>query len=242
MSKDQKYLIIIIGIIVILSGIFGVYAFTHKKDNNCKQIVTDAVKFKREYEEFNDKTYDNTEIKYFNVDLKTNNLFKYVNAKDAVKFLKKGTGVIYFGFPQCPWCRTLVPYLDSIGKETGVSEIKYLNIHDIRDSYEVEDKKAVIDQKGTDEYYEILSILDDYLTDYKITDEKGKEYKTNVKRLYAPTVVVVKEGKVVAFNEGTVKTQKKFVALTDEEKQELENKLTEMFTKVSSTLCTDQGC
>jgi len=242
MNKEQKYFIFLIAIIVILAGSFGVYAFTHKNDNTCKSEETDAIKFKREYEEFNDQTYENTEIKYFDVKLSSNNLFKYVTAKEAVEFLKEGTGVIYFGFPRCPWCRSLVPYLDEVGKRVGIKEIKYLNILDIRDLYVVEGKKAVIDKEGTKEYYEILELLDKYLEDYVAKDEAGKEYKTGEKRLYAPTTVVVKDGKIVGFNEGTVDSQAKFVALTDEEIEELKTTLTDMFTKVSSTMCTESAC
>jgi len=242
MNKEQKYFIVLITIIVLLASAFGVYAFTHKDDNKCKSEETDAIKFKREYETFNGKTYDNTEIEYFDVNLKSNNLFTYVTEKEAVKFLKEGTGVIYFGFPQCPWCRSLVPYLEEVGKHVGVKDIKYLNILDIRDTYTIEDKKAVVDKKGSKSYYELLELLDKYLEDYKITDESGKEYKTGVKRLYAPTTIVVKEGKIVGFNEGTVDSQEKFVALTDDEIKELKTILTDMFTKVSSTVCTDTGC
>ena len=99
----------------------------------CKTEETDAIKFKREYEEFNDKNYDNGKA-YFNVNLSNKNLFKYITEEDAVQFLKEGTGVIYFGFPQCPWCRTLVPYLEEAARLNGVEEIKYLNILHIMNS------------------------------------------------------------------------------------------------------------
>lgn len=241
MNKDQKILIIIIAIIVVIASIFGVYAYKHKDEKKCKTEETDAIKFKREYEEFNDKNYDNGKA-YFNVNLSNKNLFKYISEEDAVKFLKEGTGVIYFGFPQCPWCRSLVPYLEEIGKEYGIEKIYYLNIRDIRDTYKVEDKKVVVDKKGTDSYYDLLDLLGEYLTKFKITDEKGKEYDTGVKRLYAPTTVVVKKGKIVGFNEGTVDSQEKFVALNETEIKELKEKLSTMFAQVSSFVCTDNGC
>lgn len=242
MKKEQKQLITLIVIIVLLAGGFGVYAFLHKGETTCKTEETDAIKFKREYESYNSKKYENTEIEYFDVKLSNNNLFKYASAKDAVKFLKEGTGVIYFGFPQCPWCRTIVPFLEDIGEYVGLNEIYYLNILDLRDSYKIEDKKVVIDKEGSQEYYELLELLDKYLEDYKIKDESGKEYATGVKRLYAPTTVVVKKGKIVDFLEGTVVSQAKFVALTDDEKKELKKNLTDMFVKVSNTVCTDTGC
>ena len=241
MNKDQKVLILIIVLIVLIAGIFGVYAYKHKDEKRCKTEETDAIKFKREYEEYNDKNYDNGKP-YFNISLSNKNLFKYVTEEEAVKFLKEGTGVIYFGFPQCPWCRSLVPYLEEVGEKYGLDEIYYLNIREIRDTYKIENKKAVVDQKGTDAYYELLSALDEYLTKYTITDEKGKKYDTGVKRLYAPTTVAVKKGKIVGFNEGTVDTQEKFVALTDDEIKELKEKLSTMFAQVSSFVCTDTGC
>lgn len=241
MSKDQKVLVLIIALIVVIAGAFGVYAYKHKDEKKCTTEETDAIKFKREYEEYNEKKYDNGK-EYFTVKLSSKNLFKYITEEDAVKFLKEGTGVIYFGFPQCPWCRTLVPYLEEIGQEYGLDQIYYLNIMDIRDTYKVEDKKVVVDKKGTDSYYEILNLLSNYLTKYSITDEKGKKYDTGVKRLYAPTTVVIKRGKIVGFNEGTVDSQAKFVALTDDEIKELKDKLSTMFAQVSSFVCTDTGC
>lgn len=242
MNKDRKLLVILIGVIIVLACAFGVYAFLHKDERTCKDEVTDAVKFKREYEEFNGKKYDNTDIEYFEVNLESKNLFKYIKAEDAVKFLSDGTGVIYFGFPMCPWCRTIVPYLEEIGKNYGVKEIYYLNILDMRDSYKVENGKVVTEKEGTKEYYELLKALDKYLTKFTVTDEKEKKYDTGVKRLYAPTTVFVKEGKIVGFLEGTVDTQKKFVPLTSEEDKELRSILSDMFSQVSSTVCSETSC
>lgn len=241
MNKDQKLLVLIIVLIVIIAGAFGVYAYKHKGEKTCKTEETDAIKFKREYEEYNDKNYDNGKP-YFNIGLSNKNLFKYITEEDAVKFLKEGTGVIYFGFPQCPWCRSLVPYLEEIGNDYGLKEIYYLNIKDIRDTYKVENKKAVVDKKGSDSYYELLKLLDEYLSKFTIADEKNKVYDTGVKRLYAPTTVVVKKGKIVGFNEGTVDSQAKFVALTESEITQLKEKLSNMFSQISSFVCTDTGC
>ncbi len=242
MNKDQKILMVIISLIAILAVGFGVYAYKNKDTKTCKNEETDAIKFKREYETFNGKKYDNTDIEYFTVNLSNKNLFKYVSEKEAVKFLKEGTGIIYFGFPQCPWCRTLVPYLEEAARLNGVEEIKYLNILDIRDSYKVEDKKVITDKKGTDEYYEILEILDKYLEVFSVTDQAGKKYATGVDRLYAPTFVVVKDGEIVSFHEGTVESQEKFVPLTEEEQKELKNILNEKISVISNTVCTDKAC
>ena len=242
MNKDKKYLVILISIIVTFVLAFGIYAFIHKGEKTCKDEVTDAIKFKREYEEFNGKKYDNTEIEYFEVKLSSNNLFKYIKAEDAVSFLKGDTGIIYFGFPQCPWCRTLVPYLEEVGKSYGIKKIYYINILDLRDSYELDGKKVTKTKQGSEEYYEILDILDKYLSEYYLTNENGKKFDTGVKRLYAPTTVVVKDGRIVDFLQGTVDSQEKFVALTKQEISELKKRLSNMFIKISNTTCTDVAC
>ena len=242
MSKEQKCFIVLIAIIIILASSFGIYAFLHKDKKVCKEKETDAIKFKKEYEKFNGKTYEDLDVKYFDVKLSSNNIFKYIKADDAVEFLSEGTGVIYFGFPQCPWCRTLVPYLQSIGESTGIKEIYYLNISDIRDSYEVEGKKVVKSKDGSREYYQILKLLDKYLEEYYVTNDNGKKFDTGVKRLYAPTTVVVKKGKIIDFLEGTVDSQKKFAALTKEEKSMLKKRITNMFIKISAATCSETSC
>lgn len=242
MNREKKQLIVLIAIIIVLASAFGIYAFMHKGEKTCKDEITDAIKFKREYEEFNGKKYDNTDIAYFDVKLTNSNLFKYIKPDKAVKFLKEETGIIYFGFPQCPWCRTLVPYLEEIGKNVGVEKIYYLNILELRDSYELDGKKVNKTKEGSKEYYELLEVLDKYLEEFYLTNENGKKFDTGVKRLYAPTTVVVKDGKIVDFLEGTVDSQKKFVPLTKEESSELKKKLSDMFIKISNTTCTDTGC
>ena len=242
MNKDQKWLIIIIAVISLLAIGLGIYAFKNKGSNSCKTDISDASKFKKEYEAFNGKKYDNSDIDYFTVNLDKDNLFKYVTEKKAVDILKNGTGIIYFGFPQCPWCRTLVPYLEDAARLNGLKEVYYLNILDIRDTYKVEDNKAVLNKKGTDEYYELLKVLDKYLNKYYIEDDSGKKYDTGVDRLYAPTIVVVKNGKIVSFHEGTVASQKKHVPLTKSEQKELENILNKTIAPISNTICSDTAC
>ena len=243
MNKEQKYFILLISIIVLLAAAFGVYAFTHKNKNVCKDEETDAIKFKREYEEFNGQTYKDTEIAYFDVNLKAKNLFVYVTEEEAVKFLEEGTGVIYFGFPQCPWCRTLVPYLQEIGSKYGVKDIKYLNILDIRDTYKVENKKAVIDKEGSENYYKLLELLDKHLRKFTITDEDNKNYDTGVKRLYASTIIAVSKKKIQYMHVNTVESQEDpYSTLNDDQKKELLNLYKDLFSTFDNEVCTSSSC
>lgn len=241
MTKEQKNIILIISAIFVIALVFTIYCITNKDVSQINK-KTDATKFKEEYEKNNGLVYEGTEIKYTNVKLDDNNVFVYKTEDEIVDILENGTGIIYFGFPMCPWCRALVPIIDEVAKEYSIDEVNYLNIMDIRDTYEVNDKKAVLKTSGSKAYYKIVNILDDYLTKYYITDEAGKEYNTKVKRLYAPTVVVVKNGEVVSFHEGTIKGHEKFTDLTNEQAKALKEELGDKFIKMIDTVCTNKGC
>ena len=42
-----------------------------------------------------------------------------------------GTGIIYFGFPECPWCRNAVPVLLDAAEEVGIEKIYYIYIDNL---------------------------------------------------------------------------------------------------------------
>ena len=39
-----------------------------------------------------------------------NNVFVYRSLDEINKILENGTGVVYLGFPECPWCKGYIPY------------------------------------------------------------------------------------------------------------------------------------
>lgn len=49
------------------------------------------------------------------------------------EFLTKGTGILYFGFPTCPWCRNLLPELFTTMQKNQISDLYYFNPKSIRD-------------------------------------------------------------------------------------------------------------
>ena len=160
-----------------------------------------------------------------------------------IEILEGKTGLIYFGFPECPWCRSILPVLEEAAIENKVAEIAYLNIENIRDVLELdENEKIVTTKEGSNNYYRILKLLDDYLEEYTLTDEEGNEIKTGEKRLYAPTVVAVSNGKIVGFHSGSIETQKNgYEPLTAKEKEELKKIYTDMIEKMSEGTC-NEGC
>lgn len=193
----MKYKNDIIAVIIVL-GFLGLISFYYL--NLTK--VTDASKFKEEYSNVSE-----------------DNVFVYRTDKEIIDILKHGTGIIYLGFPECPWCQAYVSYLDEVAKETKIEKIYYLNILEIR-------------KNNTKEYQEIVSLLDNYLS----YDEEGK------KRIYVPAIVAVKEGEIIGFDDETSHDTKGYE--TPEEYWENENldglktKLKDMFNKTNTNVCT----
>lgn len=151
--KDmKKKLIIIISAIVIIGMIVGLYFVL---DNNKEE--SDNVKFASIYTEVSE-----------------DNVFVYRDINEIINILKYGTGVVYLGFPECPWCQRYVKYLNEMAKEVGIEKIYYFNI--------LEDR-----ENNTKEYQEIISILGDNLQ----RDEEGNL------RVFVPNVSFVVNGKIV---------------------------------------------
>lgn len=239
MEKNQKILLIIIGILLIIAAVIGFLAFKKQKDKPDEQIN----KFKEEYEKLNGVVNDNG-YTYPTVEIDVNNPIIYATEEEILDVLKDGTGIIYFGFPTCPWCRNIVPTLISATESVGIDKIYYLNIIDIRDSLSVNDAGEIItDKEGTENYKKILKKLDKVLEDYYVTDAAGNKVNTKEKRLYAPTVVVVSNGKVVDCHVGTVDSHSQagngYAEMNKDQKEELFNIFIKMFNKITNTTCNN---
>jgi len=240
MEKDKKILLGIIGIILIAAIIIVVLVV---KDNKKPEYRADALKFEKEYEALNNQGNDYNDKKYLELDISKENIIEYATEDKIVDILSDGDGVIYFGFPNCPWCRAMINPLLETAKDNGVKKIYYLNILELRDAYKIENKKVLRTKEGSDAYYKILDELADYLNDYSITDAKGKEYATGVKRLYAPTVVMVKNGEVKAFHEDVLESlEDPYPGLNEEQDKELRTIFADMIGKYQGNVCTQEGC
>ncbi len=226
----KKYLltilIISISILVVTSGC----SIKREKE------LTDEEKFEQEYEMLNGKTND-SDVEYKTIDIPTKNKVEYINAKEAIEILEGKTGVIYFGFPECPWCRNALPVLMDAVKETGIDKIYYYNALNIRDTKHLDDDgKVVVDKKGTKSYKRILELLGDKADVYDGLEDES------IKRLYFPTVVFVREGKVISLHSSTVESQtdpsKK---LTKKQTKELKEIYVQGLNEVKAKICEEEG-
>ena len=197
-DKKNKKLYTIIGIVVLVLacsiGFYKVFTSIENKE-------TDAEKFASEYSIDND------------------NVFVYKTLEEINKILKNGTGIVYLGFPECPWCKGYVPYLNEVAKKAKLDKIYYFNI--------LKDRK-----NNTDDYKKTVELLKDYL---KYDDERNK-------RIYVPAVIAVNKGKIVGFDDETSYDTKGYEKPEDYWKNEdldgLKNRLSKMINDVSFDYCT----
>ena len=158
----KKKIILILTLILIISLIIiGVIILN-------KDSKTDSKKFSEEY-----------------TSVPIDNLFVYRNADEIINILEKGTGIVYIGFPECPWCQKYVIYLNEVAKKMGVEKIYYFNI--------LNDRK-----NNTKEYQKIVSLLKNYLDN----DEEGNP------RVFVPDVTFVVKGKIVGHDNETSQVSK----------------------------------
>lgn len=198
--KEKK--LFIIGAILVVLGLILSYFFLIKKDDN---KIDDAKKFKTEY-----------------TNVTSDNPFVYRSVDQIINILEKGTGVVYLGFPECPWCQAYVPYVEEVAKKVGIDKVYYFNIK--------EDRK-----NNTEEYQKIVKILDVYLPN----DDEGN------KRIYVPAIIVVQNGKIIEFDDETSKDTKGYKTPEEYWKNEnldaLKTKLEKSFNEIKSTVCKS-GC
>ena len=233
----KKKLMMILLLVIVMGIVLG---FIYKKETDYKK--TDAYKFKVEYESLNGEktTYgDNT---YRTVKIDKNNKIIYSTAKEIVEKIEKNESfVVYFGFSKCPWCRSMIENLIEVSNEYD-QEVYYVDVLEIRDKIEVKDGNLVI-TKGDPNYDLLLDKLGDVLDDYKVTDEDGKEYDTNEKRIYAPNVVAVIQGKATKKVEGVSEDlTDPYMTLTNKMNKDSKKQLECIFKCLEETgVCTKKG-
>lgn len=198
MESSKKNVYIIFGIIAVLILIISL-SFLFKKDK-----MSDAERFAKEY------------------DFTVNNVFVYRNLDEINKILENGTGVVYLGFPECPWCKAYVPYLNEVAINENLDKIYYFNI--------LNDRK-----NNTSGYKKTAQLLNDYLK----YDNEGN------KRIYVPAVIAVNNGKIVGFDDESSLDTKGYETPEEYWKHEdldgLKKRLSDMIKASFPSYCTS-GC
>lgn len=167
----------------------------------CSNNSEDALNFKEEYESFNNKSNDY--FAYRNLNVEKDNPIVYSTDEEIVKRIEnKESFIVYFGDPECPWCRSVIEQAIKSAKENKIDKIYYVRFWNgfhtekIRDVYELNDKNEPVEKtKGTDAYYKLLEYLDDVLKEYTLKDKEGNVINVNEKRIFLPNFVAIEKGK-----------------------------------------------
>lgn len=214
--------------------VFGITGCIKKEDSKKNE---EAIKFKEEYESFNNKSNDYFEYRNLNID--EDNPFVISSDEEIVKKLEnKESFIVYFGDPQCPWCRSVIEQAIKSAKSNKIDKIYSVRFwgefHEekIRDVYELDkNNKPVLKQSGSESYPKLLEYLDNVLTEYTLKDKNNKVVKVNEKRIFLPNFVLVKNGEAKELIEGISEKQKEYNGELTEEIIKDEQKIFDDFFK-----------
>lgn len=106
------------------------------------------------------------------------NVFKYANSTDVYTAIKTDRVIIFFGFPQNQFSGTYAKIVNKVAQSKSIPTILYYNFYH--------------DRKNKSATYE--SIVN-YLKDYLHQNDLGKI------NLSAPSLLVVKDGKIIYYDE-----------------------------------------
>lgn len=225
--KSNKVLYIIIGICVLL--VIGLCIFL--VINHKEEVLSDAEKFKQEFEQYNGLTYEDTNDKLIDVEIPNNNPFVYKTGKEIVEIMQSEDAYILFGYASCPLTRAAIEVLIETAKEENTDKIYYVDIKNMRDEY-VPGEGIIPEQtkEGTEAYYEILNIFGSKLDKYYVaSDDNFYLFDTGVTRLLSPTLVAVSKGKVISMHAELTDDYEENSELTEEEKEELSKDYKDVF-------------
>lgn len=216
--KKKKLIVFILIILVLISlAIICSIYFINKngKDNdnkdNYKEISEDARKFKEEYESLNNTIKESDGVEYNSITIPEDNPIVYVNIEEALDIIKNGSGIMYIGANNCPWCRTMIPVMFEVAKDLNIDKIYYLTLKD---------------QKSRKEDLDELKSL--VWEDYASRDENGEI------RIFIPFVIPFKDGKISLkkrLSYDINEDQTKYDPLTESQHQELYNILHEIMSQ-----------
>ena len=125
---------------------------------------------------------DNEKFDQDYANVSKDNVFKYVNAVEVYSKLK-GDAIIFMGYPTNIWSGYYANILNEAAKDTGIKEILYYDFYEDRENHNATYQSIVLS-----------------LSNYLVTLDDGTQ------EIHAPTLVIVKDGKVLAFDNETAFT------------------------------------
>ncbi len=156
-KNHNIWLCLTIGFVgIIVAAVCGWYIWSRSQTPPSPQ-PSDAARFKAAYSRVTD-----------------DNHFVFASVGEVLEKFESGSGLIFLGFQQCPWCQQLAPIVDEAAKAEGLDKIYYLDIRHARET-------------NDDTYRKLVEKLKPHLR----TDENGQP------RVYVPDVTALKDGHIV---------------------------------------------
>ncbi len=134
-----------------------------------------------------------------------NNVFENKSINEINDIVGYDTGIIFFCIPENDWCQYYIKFLNEAAIDNGIDKIYCSNIKQDR-------------QYNTQGYRKLVKKLDEFLN----KDDEGN------KRLFVPTLVFVKNGNIIFYDDETSMMNKEFTPpsyFNDEKINEFYNKL-----------------
>lgn len=182
--KKKVFIILIIILIVLGIGFFCLYQ-------------NDSIRFKYSYEYINMIEYSNG--KKIKINIPYDNRIKYLDSDEVLTYLKEKTGIFYFGYNSCPWCRNIVSVLIDTVKENNIDTIYYIDTHKLNLS-------------------NIKQELFNFLGDNLRLDDEGN------KVLAVPDVYFIKNGNIIGHHLGSVDSyHNPYNKMTTKQQEELKS-------------------
>lgn len=215
-NKRLKQILLFLMLAIIVFSIFII-----KKE----YVTSDEKKFKREFEYFNNKTSLRFSEKYPSVKVEKQNGIKYVSGNEVVDIMENGTGIIFLAYPEGIRSRILLQDFLNVCYHEKVKTIYYFNAYSSRDEKEKKDDTVVTIKEGSKNYQKILKLLGERAQSYQ-------EVNDGSKRIYFPTILIVKNGKLLYSYQASSEEESSFDKVTKKQKQALKKELRENIKKI----------
>lgn len=148
--------------------------------------------------------------------------FVEITFEESIRmFSEKGTGILYYGRTNCPWCQRAVPVMNEVAQDMGVT-IYYI---DASKALAVNEDGSVDQERSTELYDELISYIGDVLP----LDEEGQP------SFQIPEVLTVKNGEITGHHLSLVDSfelTSDDAQMTEEQEAELADIYRRMFLTV----------
>lgn len=228
----RKKIIISLSLVIILS-MLSLVLFFLKNDKPGISYTQDEVNFKKEYESLNEKTIDNKVLVKTDIEDDNNVVYVY-NYDRLIDLLENGTNIIYLGWADNNSCRVIISTLIDVLKNNNIDTLYYYDMKSLSNGY------INNYDKYKEKYEGLVEILSSKVNTVFETDNElnGK------KEISIPSVIFVKDGKIVGVYSNSIESHDDNKELTIDEKKLLEGKYQELLDIINADVCVEsnEGC